>query len=154
MTDEVERALEAHHRFEQRDGEFVPTETIFEASVAVEDGTVRVQNTLPTLDAAVESETVAPVVEEGWLETFERRVVDLAGVTKTEPVEVRSVEREQEIVRVVTDLEPAPGTVGEDVVAIVSFVEGTWVEGIIPGYDYVDRVERVRERARETAQSE
>ncbi|MFW5938219.1 MAG: DUF5813 family protein, partial [Halanaeroarchaeum sp.] len=45
------------------------------------------------------------------------------------------------------------GAAGDDVVAVVSFVEGTLMQGIIPGYDYEERIQRLRERARENAQS-
>ncbi|MFW6003865.1 MAG: DUF5813 family protein [Halanaeroarchaeum sp.] len=153
MTDGIERALSAHPRFEETGSQFVPTQTTFDARVRVTDGTVRIENDLPTLNAVVENETVAPVVEDGWFETFERRVTDAEGVTRTDDVDVRAVEREAATVTVVTEIEPSPGTTGEDVVAIVSFVEGTWMEGIIPGYEYVPKVQRVRDRARRNAQS-
>ncbi|MGM0399099.1 MAG: DUF5813 family protein [Halobacteriota archaeon] len=153
MTDGIERALEAHPRFEAAGTQFVPTATTFDARVLVADGVVRIENDLPTLNAAVENETVAPVVEDGWFETFERRVVDADGVTRSDAVDVTAVEREAATVTVVTEIEPSPGTAGEDVVAIVSFVEGTWMEGIIPGYEYVEQVERIRDRARRNAQS-
>ncbi|MFW6265262.1 MAG: DUF5813 family protein [Halanaeroarchaeum sp.] len=153
MTDGIERALSAHPRFEETGSQFVPTQTTFDARVRVTDGTVRIENDLPTLNAVVENETVAPVVEDGWFETFERRVTDAEGVTRTDDVDVRAVEREAATVTVVTEIEPSPGTAGEDVVAIVSFVEGTWMEGIIPGYEYVPKVQRVRDRARRNAQS-
>jgi hypothetical protein len=153
MNDAIEEALAAHHRLAERDDGFVPTQTTFEATVSVEDGSVRIESHVPTLDAVVTDETVAPVVEDGWFETFERRVEDLAGVTKTDDVAVESVEREGEGVTVVTTIRPSTGTAGEDVIAVVSFVEGTWMEGIIPGYEYEARIQRLRERARENAQS-
>ncbi|AKH98413.1 DUF5813 family protein [Halanaeroarchaeum sulfurireducens] len=154
MIDRVERALAAHPRFEERDSGFVPSETIFDAIVRVDDGVVRVENEVPTLDAAVENETVAPVVEDGWFETFERRVADVDGVTNADRVEVTAVDSADETITVVTELAPSPGTAGEDAVAVVSYVEGTWMQGVIPGYDYVDRVQRVRDRARQNARSE
>jgi len=40
--------------------------------------TVRV----PTLSATAAADEVADVVEEGWIETFELRVVDVGGVTR------------------------------------------------------------------------
>lgn len=154
MADGLERALAAHDRFEDRGDRYVLAQTTFDATVRVDDGVVRIENEVPTLDAVVADETVAPVVEDGWYETFERRVVDVDGVTTTDAVEVTAVERDTETVRVVIELEPSPKTVGDDVVAIVSYVEGTWVEGIIPGYEYVTKVERVRQRARQNAKSE
>ncbi|MFW5938116.1 MAG: DUF5813 family protein, partial [Halanaeroarchaeum sp.] len=131
MTEGIERALAAHHRFEERDDEFVPTQTTFDTTVAIDDGVVRIETVVPTLDAVVTNETVAPVVEDGWFETFDRRVEDVGGVTKTDDVTVTSVDREAETVTVVTEMTPSPGAAGDDVVAVVSFVEGTWMQGII-----------------------
>ena len=153
MTDGIERALAAHHRFEEQDDGFVPTRTTFDATVQVGSEAVRVESEVPTLDAVVTGETVAPVVEDGWFETFERRVEDVGGVTKAEDASVTDVVRGVDTVSVYTELRPTPGTAAEDVVAVVSYVEGTWMEGIIPGYDYVDRVQRLRDQARQNAQS-
>ncbi|MFB6093879.1 MAG: DUF5813 family protein [Halanaeroarchaeum sp.] len=152
MSDGIERALSAHDRFEGRATGFVPTGITFDATVRVEDGTVTIEQTLPTLDAAVVGETVAPVVEDGWFETLDRRVRDVGGVTKADDVRVTRVSRGEGSVTVRTALEASPGTIGDDALAVVSYVEGTWVEGIIPGYDYVDTVEDLRETARRNAQ--
>jgi len=152
MTDGLERALAGHHRFETDVTGYVPTNIIFDARVSVEDGALRVENQVPTLDAVVAGETVAPVVEDGWFETFERRVEDVGGVTKADDVAVIGVDRSDETITVESELQATPGTAGGDALAVVNYVEGTWVEGIIPGYDYVDSVEAVRARARQTAQ--
>ncbi|MFB6133381.1 MAG: DUF5813 family protein [Halanaeroarchaeum sp.] len=176
MTDGLAEALAAHDRFERsrvtsheerqdtfheerqnppgddHQDAFVPTQVTFDARVYVESDGVTIVNVVPTLDAAVSGETVAPVVEDGWYDTFERRVEGIGGVTTTDDVTVTAVDRGAETVTVETALDASPGTVADDVVAVVSFVEGTWVEGIIPGYDYVDTVERVRQRARQNAQ--
>ncbi|MFB6132527.1 MAG: DUF5813 family protein [Halanaeroarchaeum sp.] len=153
MNADVRTALAAHEQIEERGDAFVPTETTFEACVTVEGDRVRVESAVPTLDAVVDGETVAPVVEDGWLETFERRVRNVDGVTRAEEAAVATVERRDSSVTVVVDLRSTPDTVGDDVVAVDSFVEGTWMEGIVPGYDYVDRVQQLRERARQNAQS-
>lgn len=150
---ELQRALAAHSRFERAEDGFVPTGTTFDARVTVDGDLVRVAATVPTLDEAVDGEAVAPVVEDGWFETFERRVRNVDGVTRAETAVVSRVERAESTVSVVIDLRTTPETVGEDVVAAVSFVEGTWMEGIIPGYDYVDRVQQLRDRARQNANS-
>lgn len=153
MSADVSTVLAAHPRIEDHEDGFVPTETTFEAHVAVEGDRVHLEVTLPTLDAVVRDETVAPVVEDGWFETFERRVRNVDGVTRAETAVVSSVERTESTVSVVVDLRTSADTAGDDVVATVSFVEGTWMEGIIPGYEYVDRVQRLRDRARQNADS-
>ena len=105
---------------------------------------------MPTIDSAVAGETVAPVVQEGWLETFELRVADVGGVTRLEPTEPDvSIDAATEVVVVETSL-PAdrPAVAADDAKAVVDFVEGTFVEGIIPGYTYREPVSGLIERAR------
>lgn len=146
------REFETHGQFEGHDDAFVPTTTDFDATATVEDDAVRVTVEVPTLDAVVEGETVADVVEEGWFETFELRVVDVDGVTYADTVEEPTVEREDETVTVETVVEARPGNAADDALAVANFVEGTWFEGIIPGYDYVPKVQAMRERAHHEGQ--
>lgn len=141
------REFERHDRFEADDDTFVPTTTDFDATVRVEDETVRVTAEVPTLDSVVEGETVAEVVEDGWYETFELRVVDVSGVTYADPVEEPTVEREGSTITVEAAIEARPDNAADDALAVANFVEGTWFEGIIPGYDYVPKVQEMRERA-------
>ena len=150
----AERALESHAAFERADGAFEVTTTPLEASVALReaDGAVsfRVGVEAPSLDAVVVDETVAPVVEEGWLEAFERRLEDVGGVTRIEPEPptVGLVDGGA-TVRVSTGFETADVETGvEDAKALVDFVEGTYVEGIIPGYTYREPAQSLLERAR------
>ncbi|MFC7082541.1 DUF5813 family protein [Halorussus caseinilyticus] len=42
-----------------------------------------------------------------------------------------------------------PERAAEDALAIAEYVEGTWVQGIIPGYDYREPAAGLRERARQ-----
>ena len=85
----LEAALAGHDAFD-RDGEaFLVRTTAVEGRVHVEERSVglvlAVTATVPTIDAVVADETVAPVVQEGWLETFERRLEDVGGVTRGGP---------------------------------------------------------------------
>lgn len=123
----------------------------FEAAVTVGEETVSLVQQLPTLEATVVGEPVAPVVEEGWEETFERRVEDVTGVV--DPVSGPQVETDGETVRVEMELGDGEKPVAEAVRHAVDFVESTWVEGIIPGYDYDEQVERIRNRAMETGEN-
>jgi hypothetical protein len=139
-----------HANFEREDGAFAPTTNDFEATVDTDDGTVHITVTLPTLDAST-TEPVADVVEDGWYDTFERRVADAPGVTKGAYATEPSVERTDDEVTVGIELTPSPGNAADDALAIVNYVEGTWFQGIIPGYDYVDDVQAMRERAAQNA---
>ncbi|MFP4530969.1 MAG: DUF5813 family protein [Halodesulfurarchaeum sp.] len=123
----------------------------FEARVTVEGETATLVQELPTLDGTVVGETVAPVVAAGWEETFERRVADVTGVV--DPVAGPTVETDGETVRVTMELADGGKPVAEAVRHAVDFVESTWVEGIIPGYDYDERVRRIRNRAMETGEN-
>ena len=157
-TDAARDALAAHGAFEPRedDDAFACTTTPFDAAVAVDpaegkrNGVFTVTVSMPTLSAAVEGEDVADVVEDGWYETLELRledVFDVAQTTTTEPVDV---ERDADEVRVELTFTGWDADQGvDDAKALIDFVEGTYVQGIIPGYDYGDPVAQLRQAARQ-----
>lgn len=146
MTDDVpERAVRAfttHDAFEEREGHFAVTTTRFDASVTAENTDepgfrYRVRVTVPTLSTAVAG-SVAEVVEEGWLDTFRLRLEDAAMAvpgdatittpetrTDGEHVVIETIFRER-------NAERASRTAK----ALVDYVEGTYAEGIVPGYEY------------------
>ncbi|WP_254528254.1 DUF5813 family protein [Natrinema gelatinilyticum] len=143
LPEPVERELESHDAFDRRDDGFALTTTVFETTVTAEhaegnrDGRFRVTVFLPTLDAAVADEVVAAVVEDGWFETLERRLQDIFGVAHTSTHDAPVVERDGDEVRVrleYTAWDAAEGV--EDAKALIEFVEGTFAQGIIPGYEY------------------
>ena len=158
MTEEsVERAFREHPDFEKTDeGEFETPEKTFPGVVTASDEaggddahSYEVEVRAPMLDAVVEGEEVARVVEDGWFETLELRLDDAHTVASAD-AEPPEVEREGEEVVVTTALETAdPDRAAEDALAIVEYVEGTWVQGIIPGYDYREPAASLRERARQ-----
>jgi hypothetical protein len=49
----------------------------------------------------------------------------------------------------ITDLDERRGV--DDAAAFINYVEGTYVQGIIPGYDYREPVARLLDRARQDA---
>jgi hypothetical protein len=157
MTDSVERAFSEHPDFERRDGaEFETPAKPFENVVTVTDadgGDVRKYEVVvrtPMLDAAVAGETVAEVVEDGWFETLELRLADAHTVADADSAEPPEVEREGDEVVVTVAFERAdPERAAEDALAVAEYVEGTWVQGIIPGYDYREPAASLRERARQ-----
>ena len=151
----VRRAFADHGSFEPADGEGVWTSetTAFDGEVRAEpagDGQVRFAVTVrvPTLSAATADE-VADVVEEGWAETFELRVVDVGGVTRAErefDPQVAVGDDEIAVEFELTDINERRGV--DDAGALIDFVEGTYVQGVIPGYEYVDPVAGLLSAAR------
>lgn len=164
LPDRARRAFRDHDAFDAADGRFVATSTPFEGVVDAEpaDGgrirfvvTVRV----PMLDEVTVDE-VAPVVEEGWYETFERRLGSigggvLAGDHDPDPT-VRTTTHEgtrvAEVRTAFEEIDPRRGV--DDAAALVDFVEGTYVQGVIPGYDYTGPVAGILSEARRAGGSD
>jgi hypothetical protein len=153
----LDRALRAHEAFEpSEDDPGVWTSTVTPFDVAIrpslrEDGRARYRLTvrLPTLSATTADE-VAPVVEEGWFETFDLRVRDVGDIFRGDPDPDPTVSLEDDEVVVtaeVVDLDPRRGAA--DASAFLTFVEGTYVQGVIPGYDYREPVSDLVETARQ-----
>ncbi|THE66796.1 hypothetical protein D8Y22_01365 [Salinadaptatus halalkaliphilus] len=139
----VERELERHDAFEPADDTYRLTTTVFDAAVDVtpadgaRDGEFAVTVTLPTLDNAVAGERVATAVEDGWYETLKRRLADIFTVAQTTTHDNPTVSRDDDTVTV--RLEYTARDAGEgvaDAKTLVEFVEGTYAQGIIPGYEY------------------
>lgn len=153
----VDRAFRDHDAFERiESGVYASTTTSFEATVEVHDRetgdlefhvTVRV----PMLSAVTEAD-VASVVEDGWYETFELRVRDPSGVFRADrslDPEVTTVDDEIVINATIVDADERRGV--DDVGAFIDFVEGTFVQGIIPGYEYTEPVTYILSDARARA---
>jgi hypothetical protein len=158
LPDRVRRAFRRADGFEPASeaSAYRATATAFDGVVHPGvDGDVRttfaVTVRVPTLDA-VTVEDVAPVVEEGWYETFELRVADVGGITRGDhefDPAVRRVGREAVVEFEFAELDPVRGV--EDARALVDFVEGTYVQGVIPGYEYTEPVSGVIAEARRAA---
>lgn len=158
MPDQLEtagRALATHGGFKRRDGAFAATMTPFDATVRLEtagDG-VRYELELvaPTIDSVVAGETVPDVIREGWFETLERRLEDLDGALRADPdpPEVVRDERAGTVTVTAGFATTNPDHGAEDAAAMVGYVEGTYLEGVIPGYTYREPVTGLLERARE-----
>lgn len=155
--DRVHRAFRRDDSFETAgDDTWRALTTDFDATVAAEpaDETgveIRffVAVDLPML-STVTAEHVAAVVETGWAETFERRVVDVGSVTRRERSFDPTVERDEETITVQFDLTDSNERRGlEDARAVIDFVEGTYVQGIIPGYEYTGVVDELISAARQ-----
>ena len=154
LPDRVRRAFGDHGSFE-RDGDgWVSTTTAFDGRVRAEpaeEGRVRftVVVRVPAL-SAVTADEVADVVEDGWADTFERRVVDVGGVTRTDREFDPAVEFDGDEIAVtyaLTDINERRGV--DDAGALIDFVEGTYVQGVIPGYEYTAPVSDLLSAARQ-----
>ena len=145
--------------FDREDG-FTLTTTVFDAAATAtadsEDDSYRfrIRIELPTLDAAVANETVASVVEEDWQATFERRLADVFTVADTDTHDELAVGRERSslIVRLEYTARSPTSGVG-DAKALVEYVEGTYAQGLIPGYTYRGPAGELRANAHDRAQS-
>jgi hypothetical protein len=154
--DRAVRAFRAHDSFERvADGRYEHVTTAFDAEVAAgaADGRIRFDVTVraPTLNAVTDDD-VAAVVEDGWYDTFELRVADVGGVTATDrdlDPRVRRADDEVVVEMAYRDLDARRGV--DDASALVNFVEGTYVQGIIPGYDYRPPVTEILSRAQDAA---
>lgn len=145
MTDlpaPVERELDDHDAFARTADGYDLETTVFDVSVAADsgegnrDGVFVVTVSLPALSTAA-ADDVADVVEDDWLRTFERRLDDAFSVAKTATHEGPRVEREDGTVRVQLEYVAWDAREGvEDAKALVEYVEGTYAQGMIPGYEY------------------
>lgn len=149
MTDDsvaAAHAFETHADYEQTDAGFALTTTPFDATVTIHDHPAPVTYHLtvhtPTLNAVVADEDVPALIREGWFETFERRLEDLHGVTYVDPQPPAvSLDESGETVTVTTSFQTDdPIRAVKDAKALAHYVEGTYLEGVIPGYEYREPV--------------
>ncbi|WP_123537200.1 DUF5813 family protein [Halosimplex salinum] len=151
MTDELpteaREAFAAHEAFEADGDGFGLTTTVFETYVTAfgredyaTDYTVRVE--VLSLQSATEDGQVGDAVQQGWLDTFERRLADAPMATRAsvdlDDFDVRLVDG-----TVIVTYEFSYGDAGRaaDIAkTFVEYVEGTYVEGVVPGYDYEEPV--------------
>ncbi|WP_336024744.1 DUF5813 family protein [Halobellus salinisoli] len=155
-VERARRAADAEDAFEETArGQYAIATTVFDAAVSIggDDGkaTFSVTVRVPMLDATT-ADRVAPVVEDGWFDTFALRMEDVDGALRgSDEVDVE-VEREGEkaVIRAeIDDIDAKRGA--SNAVAVVDYVEGTYVEGIIPGYEYTEPVTHLIQRAADTA---
>lgn len=152
--DPIRRHLETDDAFVRTDDadDYRLTTTAFDATISLAsvstDSTLTVVVRAPMLSAVVEGDAVADVVEQGWFETFERRLEDAAmaleGDFASEPTV--SADGDDLVVEGGTSVD-APDRSVADAKAFVEYVEGTYMEGVIPGYDYTDPVASMRDKA-------
>lgn len=145
MPADVAAAFEAHDAYERNGEEFRLTTTAFGGQVRFQetDGyatayelTVRA----PMLSAATDDD-VGAAVEDGWFDTYALRLED-AAVSIRDSVDVDYEIREEAGDAVATFRFEwgDPNRAAAIAKALAEYTEGTYVEGIVPGYEYEEPV--------------
>lgn len=157
VPDDVADVFGSRDTFVAGGGGYVVETTSFDGHVTASEGekwrtdyevTVRA----PTLQAATADE-VGEAVADGWFDTLERRLEDAPKTTRV-VVELDDYAVERDEAEVVVTYRYSLGGEREaaDVAkAFVEYVEGTYVEGIIPGYEYTSPVTRLIQQATDAA---
>jgi len=143
LPDAVYAAFETHPGYDVADDRGTVTTTPFDGTVTIEqtdaDWNRRyvVSVTVPTLSAVVE-EVVGPAVVDGWFETLERRLEDAPMATRASvELDTFEVHRTDETVEITYAFTSGSESEAADIAkTLVEYVEGTYVEGVVPGYDY------------------
>ena len=155
LPDRAVRAFEAHEAFERDDDGFAVTTTTFDGRVTAEPTDGAPYYTLavraPTLQAATADE-VGEALVEGWFDTYELRLEDAPTAVRgdLELDEQRVVAEGDEAVAVFGFEQENADRAPDVVKAVAEYVEGTYMEGIVPGYDYVPPVSEMLSRARQS----
>jgi hypothetical protein len=148
------RAFEAHEDFE-RDGEwFEVTTTKFEGRVTAEETdewalSYTLEVRAPMLSTAAE-EPVGSAVEDGWFDTYELRLEDTTMAVRQdiEFDEQRIFEEAGDAVAVFGFEWGNADHVPDMAKAMTEYVEGTYMEGVVPGYEYGPPVSEMLSKAR------
>lgn len=141
-TDEaVRRPFERHEAYAGggTDGEYVVETTTFDSRVtATTDAQTVYTLTVrtPSLDSAVE-EAVGPHLREGWFETLERRVEDASSAVRTE-IDLEVAVESTDGMAIVTLRFPfdRPERAPDVAKAMAEYVEGSYLQGTVPGFTY------------------
>jgi hypothetical protein len=137
----VERAFDRHDALEQDGDGFVVTTTVFRGRVTAVGRadspvyTVTIQ--APTIQTATAGD-VGEAVADGWFDTLCRRLEDAPTATRADvDLETFTVERDGEEVYTTYGFEwDSPDRAADIAKTFVEYVEGTYVEGVVPGYEY------------------
>jgi len=138
---EVAAAFDDHDSLRTHDGSGVVTTTAFNGTVTADTGegptAYTVTVVVPTIESAASGE-VGDAVAADWLRTLRRRLEDAPTATRA-AVDLDSfeVETRGDTVHVEYGFSyTSPARAASIATALVEFVEGTYVGGIIPGYEY------------------
>lgn len=155
IPETVTAAFRDHDAFTERDGAFSTETTVCEATATAAPtdgdraGAFAVTVTTPAIDVAA-SDEVGEAVADGWYETFALRVGDAFDVAQTSDFDEPSVERAGGVVTATFTYRSWRAASGvADAKALVDYVEGTYAQGVIPGYEYDEPVASLVQQAAE-----
>jgi hypothetical protein len=162
VPDRFVRAFEAHEAFERAGSEaFGLTTMRLDARVTAaetDDWDLRYTLTVraPMLSTAVVGEAVGSAVEDGWFDTYELRLEDAAGAVRQDvDVEEYTVEERDGEAVATFEFEWGNADRAPDIAkAIAEYAEGTYVEGVVPGYEYGPPVSDLLSSARQSDEGE
>jgi hypothetical protein len=146
LPERAERAFAAHEAFERDGHEFELTTTAFDGRVTAsetDDWALRYTLTVraPMLSTAA-TEPVGPAVEDGWFDTYALRLEDAPGAIRDSVAldHLDVFEKDGDAVAVFEfewgNADRAPAIAK----ALAEYAEGTYMEGIVPGYSYTEPV--------------
>ncbi|MFB6205927.1 MAG: DUF5813 family protein [Haloglomus sp.] len=161
MSDELPaaaaQAFDAHDAYERAAGgpAFVLTTTRFDATLTARDDadaewalTYELEVRAPMLSTATADE-VGSAVEEGWFDTLALRLEDAPGAVRD------SVDPDLDVTEEAGDAVISyqfewgdAGRAAAIAKAFAEYAEGTYLEGIVPGYDYEPPVSEMLATAR------
>jgi len=145
--------FDEHDAFEPaEDGEgYALTTVAFPVRAVHDGGTTTVTVRVPTLAAATADE-IAEVVGEDWERTLGRRLEDAPGALPARPdLEAFSATRGDDHIEITYRLSPGGPGIAK---AVAEYVEGSYVETTIPGYEYEPPVADLLASARTTGRDE
>lgn len=145
MTNEFQNAVRSHDAFESQTDGYQVTTSAFDSTVITtqqdESFQFTVAISVPHIRVATVEE-VGPTVATDWFETFERRLEEAPNATrKTVELDEFDVTETSSSAEIVYRFSRVSPTSGLDIAkTLTEFVEGTYVEGVIPGYEYTGAV--------------
>lgn len=147
LPESAERAFDGHDAFNRDGDSYQLTTTDFDGRVtaeATDDWAHRYSLVVraPMLSSVV-AETVGPDLESGWYDTFALRLEDAPGAVR-DSVELEALDVRRENGDVVAEFTFVWGNADRAPAiakALAEYVEGTYMEGIIPGFDYRDPID-------------
>jgi hypothetical protein len=151
------RAFDGHDAYERAAGgpAFVLTTTRFDATVTARDQgepewalTYELEVRAPML-SSVTADEVGPAVEEGWFDTFALRLEDAPGAVRDSvDIDLDVTEAAGDAVATYQFQFGDADRAAAIAKAFAEYVEGTYMEGVVPGYDYQPPVSEMLASAR------
>ena len=156
-----EQTCEDHGAFSRTADGYQLTTTVFDSNVTattLDDGyRIEVRVTGPLLGSVVDGQ-VAPIVETDWFETFERRLNDLFSIAQScrnadSAQPTWSIKRDSTTFTLTLEFRANQVSLGvSDTKALIEYIEGTYAQGLIPGYSYRNEAKTLLENAQHNSE--